>query len=231
MTISRRKQGTCHVELCFLKTWNTGKLVIDLFDIERELKKRLDYPYKWGRRQSDSWDAKTDFIYHTGSFGALLDKTKNFSQELRDYAMNRWYNFWSAMAVEYIFSLHPGVVANKNKYDKWVDFTLNGISFDHKTSVFPKAYPKSLNDALNNKKDLIGWLYDRQSQEGRKHLKNRLFVLLFHKNGEHWKMKSEISFLKTVIDNYLRHFDKSKLQKLTLGKENIYSDIIWAVHC
>ena len=35
--------------------------MIDLQRLERELKKRLAYPYSWGRKQSDSWDRETHF--------------------------------------------------------------------------------------------------------------------------------------------------------------------------
>ena len=54
--------------------------------------------------------------------------------------------------------------------------------------------------AKNNPAELIQWLYSNQSQEGRKHLKNRLFLVLVDKNKEHWKLKAEISLLKKEKD-------------------------------
>jgi len=54
--------------------------------------------------------------------------------------------------------------------------------------VFPKAFGKDYAYAKENKKELIEWLYNNQSQQGRKHLENRLFICIFDtKNGEHWK--------------------------------------------
>lgn len=200
---------------------------MDLPRVERELKKRLAYPYRWGRRQSNSWDSDTNFIYQTYSFESLLKKTENFSQELRDYALNRWYNFWSAMAAEDIFASHSNIVANKNSYDKLVDFTINNISFDHKTSVFPKGFNQSYEYARNNEKELIQWLYDNQSQQGRKHLENRLFIIMFDSTNQHWKMKSEISILKEEIDKYVENFSETNLKIFDFGKGKVLSDILW----
>lgn len=87
---------------------------MDLARVEIELKKRLNFPYKWGRKQSNDWDNKTNFIYTTYSIASLLKKNELLEQSLQDYALNRWYNFWSAMAVEYLFATHIKVQPNKN---------------------------------------------------------------------------------------------------------------------
>ena len=203
---------------------------MDLARVERELKRRLDYPYKWGRKQSDSWDKQTNFIYTTYSVKSLLNKTKKFDESLKNYAFNRWYNFWSAMAVENIFLSHSNVQANKNRYDKLVDFKIANIPFDHKTTVFPKGFNKDFDYAKEHKDKLINWLYYNQSQQGRKHLKNRLFIVLYDSNNnEHWKLKSEIILLKKQIDLYVKNFNKENLSVLNFGDGNIYSDIIWVI--
>lgn len=200
---------------------------MDLERVERELKKRLPYPYRWGRKQSNSWDSDTNFIYRTYSFESLLRKTAPLNQELRDYALNRWYNFWSAMAVEDIFASHSNIIANKNVYDKLVDFTIDHIPFDHKTSIFPKGFNQSYEYAINNEKELIQWLYENQSQQGRKHLKNRLFIVLYDSNNQHWKMKSEIMKLKKSIDLYVNNFSTKHLHTFDFGEGKVYSDILW----
>jgi len=197
--------------------------------IEQELKKRLNYEYKWGRKQSDDWDKKTSFIYKIDNFDNLLEKMSNMCDDVKNYAMNRWYNFWSAKAVEYMFATHSNVTPNKDIYDKLVDFKINDVSFDHKTSVFPRGFNKSFEYAKQNKKELIEWLYKNQSQQGRKHLENRLFIVLYDSiSNEHWKLKSELNFLKDAIDRYLNNFNKNNLVKLNLEKnKTIYSDIIF----
>ena len=66
---------------------------MNLQSLESELKKRLDFPYTWGRKQSDEWDRKTKFIYHIQDFESLENQCKDFDNELRNYAFNRWLNF------------------------------------------------------------------------------------------------------------------------------------------
>jgi hypothetical protein len=202
---------------------------MDFIRLETQLKERLNFPYSWGRKQSNEWDAKTNFIYSTHNFKKLVEVTVTFTQDEKNYAFNRWYNYWSAVGVENLFSLHQKVSPNGNKYDKYVDFSINNISFDHKTSVFPKGFNKPFEYAKQNPEELISWLYLNQSQEGRKHLENRLFVVLYDKNGEHWKLKSEISQIKTQIDHYVDNFDETQLVTLTIENKKIISDIIWIV--
>lgn len=200
---------------------------MDLERVERELKKRWSFPYQWGRRQADDWDKKTNFIYTTYSFKKLLAQVANHTVSLQNYAMNRWYNYWSAMAVEAIFTSHDSVQANINKYDKKVDFTINTISFDHKTTVFPKGFNKSMDYAMAHKRELIQWLYENQSQQGRKHLANRLFIVLLANDAQHWKLKAEVMLLKQVIMNYLQSFNKENLEVFDFGEGQVFSDIIW----
>ena len=63
---------------------------MDLERVEKELKKRLEFQYKWGRKQADDWDKKTNFIYKTYSFNRLLETTSSMPIELKNYALNRW---------------------------------------------------------------------------------------------------------------------------------------------
>ncbi|WP_314268670.1 hypothetical protein [Capnocytophaga sputigena] len=204
--------------------------MIDLEKLELQLKKRLKYPYTWGRKQADDWDKMTNFIYEIRRFSDLEVMISNLSPELKNYALNRWLNFWSAKGIEQIFTSQQNVVANKNEYDKLVDFTINGIPFDHKTSVFPKGFKKDFNYAYQNKRELIQWFYDEQSQQGRKHLKNRLFVVLFDRNSlEYWKLKVEIRFIKQQIEQYITNFSLNKLERFNFENEEILSDVIWII--
>ena len=201
---------------------------MNLQSLESELKKRLDFPYTWGRKQSDEWDRKTKFIYQTQDFESLETQCKDFDNELRNYAFNRWLNFWSAKAIEQIFTNYPNVRKEENQFSKTVDFYISEIPFDHKSSVFPKQFGQSLDYAIEHKKELIEWLYQNQSQQGRKHLENRLFIIFFdEKNGEHWKMKTELSLIKEKIEDYLGNFSKDNLVSLNLDSREIFSDVIW----
>ncbi|PIW69661.1 MAG: hypothetical protein COW08_05945 [Ignavibacteriales bacterium CG12_big_fil_rev_8_21_14_0_65_30_8] len=207
-----------------------------LTQIENELKKRLPYPYIWGRKQNDSFDKQTNFIYSIQQFDTLLTEIKkNFEKysnydDIFNYALNRWYNFWSANAVEQIFCSFPNVKPAHNSKDRLIDFSIEGASFDHKTSVFPKKYNLPIDEAIKQTPELIKWFYKNQSQQQRKHLKNRLFIVLYSPDGEHWKLKAEISWLKKIIDHYMIGFNPNYLMKFSLEKnKTIISDIIWAV--
>ncbi len=209
---------------------------MNLQKLERELKKRWAYPYRWGGKQNDRRDRATDFIYHLRSFDALLAETHTRFGDARqydawlNYALNRWYNFWSARAVEEIFCGLEGVVPARNSRDRLVDFTLHGICFDHKTSIFPKGFGRELDLARQRPRELIEWLYQNQSQEQRKHLKNRLFIVLHAADGEHWKLKAEIGWLESLIENHVRRFDPARLHRFSFEPHIVtLADIIWAV--
>ena len=47
-------------------------------------------------------------------------------------------------------------------------------------------------------------------------------VLYDSKNNDHWKMKAEVSLLKTKIDTYVKNFNKEDLSVLNFGNDNIY---------
>jgi hypothetical protein len=208
----------------------------DLLQIEKELKKRLAFPYNWGRKQNDEFDRLTNFIYHIPIFDEVLKEIENKfrsdkeHQNISSYALNRWYNFWSAQAVEKIFCSLPNVKPALDEKDKLVDFTIDGVTFDHKTSIFPKNFPYPIDEAIKKTDELIHWLYKNQSQQQRKHLKNRLFIVLYSSNGEHWKLKAEISWLKGRIEKYMEGFNPHFLLKFPLEQNHdTISDVIWAI--
>lgn len=206
-----------------------------LVNIEYELKKRWDYQYVWRRKQNNVWDGYTNYIYNILHWEELIPKIaataathKLNKHEIFYYAINRWYNFWSAQAVEHIFNQSKQVVAVTNEKDKNKDFFIDNLPFDHKTSVFPKGFNASCSYAQQHKRELIAWLYKHQSNQQRHHLKNRLFVMVFDAKGEHWKLKAEIALLKIAIEKYMQGFKVSQLEPFTfVGQTTTYSDIIW----
>jgi hypothetical protein len=208
----------------------------ELIQIEKELKKRLAYPYKWGRKQNDEFDKLTNFVYRIPAFEEVLKETETkfirdkVHENIANYALNRWYNFWSAQAVEKIFRSLPNVKPALDEKDRLVDFTIDGVTFDHKTSNFPKNFPYKIDEAIKKTDELILWLYKHQSQQQRKHLKNRLFIVLYSSDGEHWKLKAEISWLKERIEKYMEGFNPHYLLKFHLEKnQETISDVIWAI--
>lgn len=209
--------------------------MMNLSDIEIQLKKRWRYPYKWLQKQNDQWDAYTNFIYSTQHWDNLINEIAGAVQQYKlnkeaafYYAINRWYNFWSSVAVEHIFCSLPQVIPAKNNKDKRIDFSIQNIPFDHKTSVFPKGFKNDFAYAKANKEELLHWLYINQSQQGRKHHANRLFIIVYDKSGKHWKLKAEISLLQQAISNYVATFEPKQLTTLKFSEnQTALSDIIW----
>ena len=114
--------------------------------LEKELKKRLKFQYFWGRKQTDDFDKQTNFIYKISSFDSLLLEIEtNFKEnskyiDLKNYTLNRRFNFWSAKAVEHFFCEQANVKPHANLKDKFIDFYIDNIPFDHKTTVFSKRF-------------------------------------------------------------------------------------------
>lgn len=207
-----------------------------LLHMENELKKRLAYPYHWGTKQTDVLDKQTRFIYQTKTFKNLLEQinthfeTKEEKEQLKNYALNRWFNFHSAKAVENIFKSHFLVSKTQNSKDKEKDFFIEGIPFDHKTTVFPKKFKGTFNETINQPDKLINWLYKHQSQQGRHHLKNRLFVVLYNSNGKHWQLKANLQKIEEAVHQYLNRFSAKQLHHFSFEKElDTLSDLIWVL--
>ncbi len=208
---------------------------LDLEEIESQLKKRLEYPYIWMRKQNDSWDNATRFIYKYSYWDDFVkamerawEKGSFDKSSFSHYAMNRWFNFWSAQAAEQIFIDLPGVAPNPKPLEDQYDFRWLGERFDLKTSVFPKGYDKEYAFAKAHPEHLIKWFYKNQSKQQRFHLKNRLFIVCYDEQGEHYKLKSEITLLKQAIENYMKERTPADTFSLSLeeGKETL-ADIIW----
>lgn len=210
---------------------------MDYKKLEEELKKRTKLDYSWGKKQEDEFDKQTNFIYKTDSFESLLELVEsNFKHNLqysnlKNYALNRWFNFWSAKCVESIFCEHENVKPHVDFFNKFTDFYIENLPFDHKTTIFPKGFNKSVPYAILHKKELINWLYENQSQQQRKHHKNRLFIVLvnYQNEDEHWKLKAEIHWLKEIISAYLLNFDQAKLHSFSFENKITKADIIWAI--
>lgn len=202
---------------------------MSLAQLETELKKLIQMPH-WGKKQTDDWDKLSNFVYQLPSYELLIQQLQELNKgtDFDHYVLHRWYNILSAKAVEQIFCSCEGVKANINQYDKLVDFTINGMAFDLKTSVFPKGYPNDLNFARQNPKHLIEWLYAQQSTQQRFHQANRLFIILYAMDGQHWKLRAEIGKMHKCIESYVQQFDADQLHQIHfINGEKAYSDILW----
>ena len=204
-----------------------------LHQIETELKKRWAFPYTWHKKQDNKGDKLTHFMYDFLYFEDLLEEIdKQFlgrqDYELwKDYALNRWYNYWSSVAVERIFTSFQDATAHTNEKHRSIDFYLKGVPFDHKSTVFPFGYTESQAFAEANPTHLIKWLYDSQSEEQRWHLGNRLFLVFYDTEGFHWKLKAEISLIQSIITAYMQNFHLYQMTKMEISDTLIWTDLIW----
>ena len=173
--------------------------------------------------QSRSGNGYNLKIHPRQHFGGKL------SPPLAHYAVHRWFNFWSAQAIEMAFCAQPAVHAHPNAHNRLIDFYIHDIPFDHKTSVFPARYDRSLIQARRDTHRLIRWLYDNQSQYGRYHLGNRLFIILYAHHGAHWKLCAEVTALARVIEKYVAQFNPDHLTKLSIADHKVWSDVLWYV--
>ncbi len=202
-----------------------------LQDIQHELEK-VQVLAPWGKKQDDQWDKASRFIYELCTYQDIEYKLNTLQAEetFRNYVWNRWYNFWSAKGIEIIFKSFNQVQAHPNPYHSSIDFYINNIPFDHKSTVYPKNYPHNLTQALAQPKALIQWLYTEQSQQQRFHLDNRLFIIFYDKNLLHWKLKSQLLWISSIVENYLNQFDPQKLIRIDFEKHKAcLSDIIWCI--
>src|SRR5207253_11034684 len=92
-------------------------------------------------------------------------------------ALRRWFCFWGARVAELLFLAHHGVRPGPPRHHE-VDFTIDGVPFDLKTTEVPRVFSTSIDDVAANPGKLASWLYEHQSRQGRYHTANRLFLIL-----------------------------------------------------
>jgi hypothetical protein len=166
---------------------------------------------RWGRTQNDAWDRHCQFIFRLRSAEGVRERAEHVAQEhhldsdeLVHYALRRWYCFWGARLAELLFLEHPGVVAGPPK-DHEVDFLIDDVPFDLKTSELPLAYADRLGDFFTDPIGVATWFYEHQSRERRFHEANRLFLVLVDadQRDEAWRLRADLPVLRSAISAFL----------------------------
>ena len=145
--------------------------------LENDLKQALLLIDSNWSMQNNFYDKRTNFIYSCETLSECLSKIDSLGVD-KNYALHRWYTYKTSVEVEYIFCDY-GAVHETDKYNHDVDIFIENIPFDVKLTVYPKALssrPYDLN-SRDGKNDMIRWFYEHQSQEGRKQILNRLYVV------------------------------------------------------
>jgi len=93
---------------------------------------------KWEKTHSTENLHSFNFV----NYDVLTDKLANeIPAAVRGYVVNSWYNHWTSIIIENICRSHKTVVPGLGKI-KNVDFFINNIPFDLKTTYFPAEYVK-----------------------------------------------------------------------------------------
>ncbi len=203
---------------------------MDILKLQKELRKRYLLPHTWHYKYDAYLDAKSNFIYSNYNFDEIIEKTEKLSEDLRQYAINRWYNYWCDKGLYLIFTNHEIVTPNYNHYNEIETITIQEINFKIRSQVYPNQFARTLRYALLHKEELLYWLYRRIRKSNLHPLNNHIFVVFYQRDGDHWKLKAELYWLRNIIFNYLDHFDLQKVVRLNI-QDNItnYADIIWCV--
>lgn len=188
-----------------------------------EIAASLNYLKENWQMQNNYSDSKTKFIYTSDT----IEEVRYYSEKNRvdfNYALHRWYNFNCAKLHEEIF-IKYGAIKEVDIYHKTIDFYISGIPFDLKTTYFPKAIKDISHYDLkkrSGKNNLIKWLYENQSKQGRFHLENRLFLVC-----EDLVSKSNFVLIEEKIKNFIEYSQTNGFNELQLDNSKIvFSDII-----
>ena len=165
----------------------------------------------WGRIQNDAWDGLCPFIFRLRTFDSVRTKAEEVAGQhaldsltFTQYALRRWYCFWGARLAEQLFVRHPNVRPGPAR-DHEVDFTIDGVPFDLKTSELPRAFANRPEDLVQNPAEAADWFYRRQSRQRRFHAANRLFLVLHDPAfpDEAWRLRADVAALRARIDAFL----------------------------
>jgi hypothetical protein len=172
--------------------------------------------------QNDDKDKDTTFIYTVENVAELLECCDRKGIN-RNYALHRWYNFNCAKWHEHFFCQNQAVRKETNERHKTIDFYINDVPFDLKTSTFPKKANQALDlRKRKDKNDLIKWLYANQSKQNRYHLDNRLFIVCNSLKG-----KSDFELIAQKTTFFLDFINKNTFNQVEIGKKTVFSDVIF----
>lgn len=181
--------------------------------------------------QNNSFDWSAHFIYRMNSLNDCMIEIERTRVD-RDYVLHRWYNYMTLIYCEYIFCDY-GAVHEADKFNHDVDIYIDGIPFDVKLTVYPAKLSSRPYDLKTRagKDEMIRWYYANQSQQSRKQMLNRLYVVCdANTSHENMVMKSNFDLMRHRISSYMNYIKKYGLNELVIedaGNEyRLKSDII-----
>ena len=182
---------------------------VDLQRLEGVLREAIgNFGYHLPCRQTAQLDRLTAFVRAERRWWALESHLVEQAdlpeyRKILAYARARWVNTWTAVGIEQVFTDHPRVTPYPTRTDRLVDFEVDGVALDLKITVFPASYGGDWTLTQRNPDHLIKWLYGRQSRGSRYHTANRLFIVLHHFSGQHWRLKAELGLIRAAVEKWL----------------------------
>lgn len=208
-----------------------GENTFTELQLEKDLRRTLQIISSSWKRQDNSSDDESNFIYRMNSLEECFSEIQR-TKVNKDYALHRWYNYKTSTTCEKIFCEY-GAVHEKNRSNHDVDIYIDGIPFDVKLTVYPKSLSKNIYDLSTRvgKDGMIQWYYSNQSQENRKQILNRLYVVCDATSyNESLLMKCNFSLMRKYIKAFMESIKANGLNEITIsdnGKEyHLKSDII-----
>lgn len=181
--------------------------------------------------QNNVYDKNSNFIYKMKTLDDCLREIDRLKVD-KNYALHRWYNYMTSKYCEEIFC-DCGAVKESNIYNHDIDIYINNIPFDVKLTVYPaklRNRPYDLS-TRSGKNCMIGWYYSNQSQESRKQLLNRLYVVCDGRTShDNMVMKSNFTLMREKIKEYMESVKTDGLNEVSFNENGkaycLKSDII-----
>jgi len=207
-------------EIIAAREWDIYKLERGLREISRT---GDEYWRAWNSVYRDDIRAHIQHCFiRTPEIQDYTELLRKINEELdpivKGYTIISWYNQWTSSLIELMIFSHPRVVPAARRIDK-VDFFFCDVPIDLKVTFLPQSYlthlrgNKQISDITmaiayvkDQPLDLAKWLYENQG-EARFSDSHRLFIVLVNERypEQSWKLKSEFSRIKEVVDAYLTH--------------------------
>ncbi len=176
-------------------------------------------------------ELQANFVYSIQNFEELQQKLTGIPENIKIYALNRWFFYWAEQAVYDIVTSRPKKHKIQEFNQKSNLVTLQGVPFQIKTKIFPHQFCRTLPYALSHKEELIYWLYRYDQKSYSKQFKNSIFIFLYREAGEHWKLFAELQKLEKILTAYFENFNIQKTTRLHhFNNQKIYADVVWYIH-
>lgn len=187
------------------------------------------------KMQNNYLDRQTNFIYQCKTLNECLNQI-NVRKVDKEYALHRWYNYMTSVACEYIFCDY-GAVHDDDIYNHDIDIYISNVPFDVKVTVYPAKLSHKPYDLRTRagKNQMISWYYANQSQQARKQMLNRIYVVCDAPSpAERLKMKSDFTLLRNKIHAFMEHsllYGVNKIQITDKGTVyNLQSDVVYIAY-